>query len=93
MRAKCASLLVRCPYVCEMDSKIEVDRKFIIKFLSTKFREYQFSGYRVLHVHGRTGGQTDGHADRRTDRQTDGQKDRRIDRRTDGQTDRQRYRF
>jgi hypothetical protein len=54
MRAKYASLLVRCRNVCEIGSKIEVDRKFIIKFPSTKFRECQFSGYRVLHVHGRT---------------------------------------
>jgi len=63
MRAKYASLLVRCPYVCTMDSKIEVDRKFILKSPSTKFRECLFSGYRVLHVHGRTDGQIDKEAE------------------------------
>jgi hypothetical protein len=57
MLAKYASLLVRCCYVSAMDSKIGVDRKFILEFLSTKFRECQFSDYRVLHVNVRTGRQ------------------------------------
>jgi hypothetical protein len=44
-------------FVCAMDSKVGVDRKFILEFLSTKFRECQFSDYRVLHVNGRRGRQ------------------------------------
>jgi len=44
-----------------MDFKNEVDRKFKLKFASTTFRECLFSGYRVLHLHGRTDGQTETH--------------------------------
>jgi len=65
----CIDFRVRYILFCQVFMKLKFSQQVFEKYSNLEFPENPFSGSRIVHVNGRTGGR----AGRQTDRYTDGQ--------------------